>query len=77
MYSSKDFLIEFLANVFADDTSLYLAGSNLDHLLPLFKWCKFNRIDANWSKTFATIITNKRIQRPKSIILNNIAIQVV
>ena len=56
--------------MFADDTTLLDAHSQLDipisrfkkRLEPLIDWCKFNKLDLNWSKTFFMFITNKRVK---------------
>ena len=55
---------------FADDTTLYESGGNLNNLIeqfekgiePLIEWFKLNKLDINWSKTFFMIITNKHIK---------------
>jgi hypothetical protein len=65
-------LDEVLVKLFADDTTLVLAHSNLKTLLSMFKkiilqlneWCKHNRLYINWSKTFNMFITSKRIMVP-------------
>ena len=65
-------LKEVLVKLFADDTTLVLAHSNLKTLLSMFKkvilmlneWCKHNRLYINWSKTFNMFITNKRVVVP-------------
>ena len=70
----------FECKLFADDTTLYLSNKNLDCLLekfneaiaPLIDWCKFNRLDINWSKTFFMFITNKRVSLPSTISLKNL-----
>ncbi|CAF1025376.1 unnamed protein product [Brachionus calyciflorus] len=65
-------LVEFLSNfkvkLFADDTTLIKSGNNLSDLIDDFRnsikqlitWCKFNRIDINWSKTKLMFISNKK-----------------
>jgi hypothetical protein len=45
--------------MFADDTTIYTSGNNIDSLIVDFKrnvdefifWCAYNRMDINWSKT--------------------------
>jgi hypothetical protein len=71
--------------MFADDTTLYKHGSDLEQLQKRFvsdiselqTWCNFNQIDINWSKTFIMFITNKRITQPKNIELNGSSVEVV
>ncbi len=62
------FLLELLCKLFADDTTLYLLGDNFesliskfkDNLKPMLDWCKFNKLDINWDKTYFMFVTNKR-----------------
>ncbi len=71
--------------LFADDTTLYKSGNDLNKLIDAFKqnltvledWCLNNRLDINWSKTFIMFITNKRVQLPVSIDIGNKNIEVV
>ena len=61
--------------MFADDTTLLDADSQLDILIrrfkkrlePLIDWCKFNKLDLNWSKTFFMFVYNKRAKLPSEI----------
>ena len=46
-------------------------------LQPLLDWCKFNRMDINWLKTFFMFIKNKRFNYPKSIEIDGNMVQVV
>jgi hypothetical protein len=63
---------EVLVKLFADDTTLVLAHSNLKTLLSMFKkiilqlneWCKHNRLYINWSNTSNMFIFSKRIVVP-------------
>ena len=79
------FVVDLLSKLFADDTTFYKAGpdmntliSNFNHQLEkLIEWCKFNRIDINFKKTYYMIITRKRIEIPKHILFNKIEIEVV
>ena len=79
------FVVDLLSKLFADDTTFYKAGpdmntliSNFNHQLEkLTEWCKFNRIDINFKKTYYMIITRKRIEIPKHILFNKIEIEVV
>ena len=71
--------------MFADDTTLYESDSNTNTLKskfknklePLFDWCKYNKLDINWSKTYFMFVTYKRVVFPKEIIIKNLSIQVV
>ena len=71
--------------LFADDTTLYLSRKNVtdlitsfkNTLLPLLDWCKFNRMDINWSKTFFMFIKNKKYNYPVNIDIMNYSIEVV
>ena len=74
--------------MFADDTTLYSSDENVERLIGHFKaktlvlieWCKMNRLDLNWSKTFFMFITSKRSQSvglPKTIKIDGVDIQVV
>ena len=79
------FLNGVKSKLFADDTTLYHQGNDLDLLIsdftkkvsPLFDWCGKNRIDINWSKTFCMFITNKRVLLPTHIELNGFKIDSV
>ena len=61
--------------MFADDTTLGNADKDLKTLVSRFveklkillEWCKFNRLDINWSKTYFMFVTNKRINLPNEI----------
>ena len=73
--------------MFADDTSLYDSDENLEILITKFKkklepfveWCKFNKLDINWSKTFFMFVTNKHIKKklPKFKAINGVQVEVV
>ena len=64
------FLLEFGIIMFADDTILYDADADLGLLLskfskklePLLDWCKFNKLDLNWSKTYFMFIISQRVK---------------
>lgn len=79
------FLKNLKSVLFADDTTLSKSGTNLVNLLINFKeelqcldcWCKHNRLDINWSKTFFMFVTNKQITLPPVIEFNNSQIEVV
>ena len=43
----------------------------------LLLWCKNNRLDINWTKTFLMVFTNKRIKIPDSICFKEIEIKCV
>ena len=74
-----------MAKLFADDTTLYKAGNDIDKLIssfikdlePLISWCEMNRFDINFKKTFCLIATRHRVVIPKSIILNGVNKEVV
>ncbi|CAF1139948.1 unnamed protein product [Brachionus calyciflorus] len=61
--------------LFADDTTIYHEGDDLDKLLndfknllrPFFDWCLINRLEVNWSKTYIMVITNKRVKNLKNL----------
>jgi hypothetical protein len=72
--------------MFADDTTIYLAGNNLNDLIDSFKnkindfivWCKFNKMDINWSKTKCMFISrNSKISLPKQINIGSVQVEVV
>jgi hypothetical protein len=77
--------LELSAKLFADDTTLYKVGDDLDQLVHdfskqselLLEWCAINRLDINWKKTFAMFVTNKRIVLPKSVKIGEIDVEVV
>jgi hypothetical protein len=81
------FLLELLCKLFADDTTLYLMGDNVttlinkfkEYLKPMLDWCKFNKLDINWDKTFFMFVTNKRVgkQIPNEISIENCQVKVV
>ena len=78
-------LEEIMCKMFADDTTLYDAHEDLDKLISKFKksleklidWCKFNKLDLNWSKTFFMFVTNKRVNLPNEIIIDGNVVRVV
>lgn len=61
--------------LFADDTTLSQVNENVTELIGRFKrgliklstWCENNRLDINWTKTFAMFITNKHVILPSVI----------
>lgn len=76
----------FEVKLFADDTTLSLVDKQLDALLTRFnssiceltEWCRYNRIDINWLKTEAMIITKKRnVASPQYILIENNKIKIV
>jgi len=79
------FINNVIAKLFADDTTFFAAGENLDKLISTFsltfkllmEWCQFNRIDLNVDKTYLMVITRKRIVIPDTIVLNGVSIKVV
>ena len=79
------FVLDLCSKLFADDTTLYDASDNIEVLIASFikkldlllEWCKFNKLDINFKKTYFMFITRKRVVIPKSIKVNNIDIDVV
>ncbi len=79
------FLTDVSAKLFADDTTLYCSGPELDDLhcsfdriiKQLLMWCSKNRLDINWSKTFFMVITNKRLKIPESFKFDDLRIKCV
>jgi hypothetical protein len=75
----------FTCKLFADDTTLYKSGSNFDELKTEFfkdlsqftDWCKYNKLDINWSKTHFMVVTNKRINKPELLHFDGTDISVV
>lgn len=43
----------------------------------LINWCKFNRVDINWCKTYCMFINKTRITTPNEILFDNKCVQVV
>ena len=50
-----------------------------EYLKPMLDWCKFNKLDINWDKTFFMFVTNKRVgkQIPNEISIENCQVKVV
>ena len=79
------FIMELLAKLFADDTTFYKAGKDINQLIstfvkdlePLLLWCRMNKLDINFKKTYFMIVTRHRVSLPKSILVNGIEIEVV
>ncbi len=81
------FTLELICKMFADDTTLYESNADLNELIssfknklgPLIEWCKYNKLDINWSKTFFMFVTNKHIKNklPKEIKINDTSVKVV
>jgi hypothetical protein len=80
------FLLQgFSSKLFADDTTIYSSGPDLDGVMKDFQskikslstWCALNRLDINWSKTFIMFVTNKRLSLPSSVDLNSVSVSVV
>jgi hypothetical protein len=77
--------LDLATKKFADDTTLYLTGDDINQLQKDFSkrvsvvisWCENNRLDINWKKTFAMVITNKRVAIQKEIFINGQPVQVV
>ena len=80
------YLLKLNCKMFADDTTLYDSSTDIAQLItqfveklkPFVEWCKFNKLDINWSKTFFMIITDKRIKkRPSEIKVLDVAVKIV
>ena len=79
------FLLEIKCKMFADDTTLLDSDKNTEVLIsrfkkllePLIDWCKFNKLDLNWSKTFFMFITNKREKLPTEILVDGNLVKIV
>lgn len=79
------FLLDLSAKLFADDTTLYRIGNDINQLQKEFSdrakvmmdWCSDNRIDINWSKTFAMFVTNRRVHIPDEIAISDVKVKVV
>ena len=71
--------------LYADDTTIYHHGSDLDSLLSSFSaklqhlldWIKYNRMSINWSKTKVMFITKKHVEIPKTLNIDGNAVDVV
>ena len=61
---------ELHCKMFADDTTFAIADELLKNLIrrlkknlePLLEWCKFNKFNLNWSKTYFMFISDKRVK---------------
>jgi hypothetical protein len=79
------FINDLINKLFADDTTFYKAGKDIHQLIstfvkdlePLLLWCKMNKLDINFKKTYFMIVTRHRVSLPKSILVNGIEIEVV
>jgi len=79
------YLKEMRSVLFADDTTLSQVNENVTELIGRFKrgliklstWCENNRLDINWTKTFAMFITNKHVILPSVIEFQEQKIEVV
>ena len=57
------------SKLFADDSTFYSSGSELDKLILKFsseidnflEWCEIKQMDINWPKTYFMFITKKQI----------------
>lgn len=81
-----NYLKDFIVKLFADDTTILQTDTNLECLLTNFNqsikrlviWCKYNRIDVNWSKTKIMFVSNqKNLNLPKQLSIANNNVEVV
>ena len=78
-------MLKLYNEMFADDTTLSLTGSDVEHLINKFKdsfikileFCKLNRLPLNFSKTNIMFLTNKHVNFPEKVYINNQSIDVV
>jgi hypothetical protein len=78
---------EFFAILFADDTNLFMHGSNIYDLetkanieiAKVENWLNVNKLSLNIEKTQTMLFTNSRLlcNRPNNIVIKNIVIQTV
>ena len=80
------YLKDFMVKLFADDTTIIQTDNNFERLLTNFnqsikrlvKWCKYNRIDVNWSKTKIMFVSNnKNLNIPNKLSIDNNNVEVV
>ena len=84
------FFLNLHCKLFADDTTVYkifdTRENNInetiycfqEELEPLLDWCKFNRMDINWSKTFIMFVSgNRKVKAPHHIVIEENSIEVV
>ena len=77
--------IELLNILFADDTTPYIDGSDISHLINVFvdkfkliaHWINHNSLILNYDKTKFMFITNKHVNYPSRIKINSHTIEVV
>ena len=81
-----NYMLNSSIKMFADDTTIYLSDDNYDDLIINFKkqlsllldWCRYNKMEINWSKTYFMFINyNKKLVTPSEIKFNDIIIKVV
>ena len=74
------------SKLFADDTTLFKSADDVNTvilefqqaLIPFTNWCKYNKLDINWSKTeFMFICDKRKILLPSEIFIDGIPISVV
>lgn len=79
------YLNDIRTKLFADDTTLIFANEQIESSISacknglrlLIEWCDHNYLYVNWSKTFAMIVSNKRLDIPSYIECNGFKIEVV
>ena len=79
------FILSIIIKMFADDAIFIIAEATINEYIAklkniaviLIEWCRFNRLDINWSKTYALFNHNRsdiseitNIQVTNEIIIN-------
>ena len=59
------------------DLEIHKLRVNFNKLEPLLDWCKFNKLDLNWSKTYFMFITSQRVKLPIEILVSGLIVKVV
>ena len=80
------YLNDSMVKLFADDTTILHTESNIEKLIIKFNqsivklvtWCKYNRIDINWTKTKIMFVSNQRnLNLPKQLSIGNNKVEIV
>ena len=64
------YITSIIIKLFADDTTFIISGSDISVCIVQFKqvviellnWCKNNKLDINWTKTYAFVNSKKEIE---------------